>query len=273
MTAGLTPPAPAHAASPRRAADPHERRHAARRLPGLWPTLAAAGLVWLSLELGNWQWRKAEAVAGRAAHQAARAALAPAQLPATGIGDPSFWVYRPVFAEGQYLAAGQILLDNQVRAGRPGVSVLTPLQLAGSERVVLVDRGWLPTTGDPRAAMSPPVPDGPQRVAGLAWPAEGRSFALAPDTAAAGGNARWQQLDLARYAKASGRAMQPLVIRLAPAAADGFLRSWPAAASREPKHRSYALQWFAFAATIAGLWLIFAVRALLRRPNAPGAPQ
>ena len=43
---------------------------------------------------------------------------------------------------GTYLTQRQMLLENQVNAGRPGYHVLTPLRLA--DGVVVVDRGWIP---------------------------------------------------------------------------------------------------------------------------------
>lgn len=237
-------------------------------MPGWLPTLAALILIPACLKLGAWQWDKAERLVARHAQQTAQAGAEPRTLPAGPLDHPDAWLYRPVVADGDYLADGQILLDNQVRAGRPGVAVITPLRLGGSDRLVLVDRGWLPVADDPRAPLAPPVPTGWQRIRGIAWPADARHFELARDTAPPGGNARWQHLDLTRYAQASGHALQPMIIRLAPDADGGFARDWPAARDREPKHRSYALQWFAFAATITALWLGFALRALLARRRA-----
>lgn len=244
-------------------------------MPGWLPTLTALVLIPGCLKLGAWQWDKADLLVARHTQQSAASGLDPRPLPAGDLGDPAGWLYRPVIAAGEYLAGGQILLDNQVREGRAGVSVITPLRLGGGDRVVLVDRGWLPAASDPRAPLAPPVPAGARTVRGIAWPVDAWYFALARDTAPAGNNARWQQLDLARYAQAGGHRLQPLVIRLAPEASDGFARNWPAPVDRAPRHRSYALQWFAFAATIAALWLGVALRALLprRRPRARQGPE
>lgn len=233
--------------------------------PGLWPTIAAFGLVLACLELGAWQWGKAETLVARQVAQATHRDASAQPLPATVIDDPAAWSYRPVIVHGEFIASGQILLDNQVRDGWPGVSVMTPLRPAGGGAVVLVDRGWLPVADDPRAPLTPPVPGGPQQVRGTAWPVDSRHFTLAADDAPPAGNARWQHLDLARYATASGWSLQPLVIRLDPDAAGGFRREWPRPADRETTHRGYALQWYAFAATAVGLWLLFAVRALVAR--------
>lgn len=232
-------------------------------LPGFWPTLLVLLVVPLCLALGQWQWDKAErAVAARALRDA-RLVAAAQPLPSHLLTDPEAWDYRPVQVAGNYLASGQILLDNQVRHGQAGVNILTPLRPDSGGPLVLVDRGWLPAPARHDTRLAPPVPTGVQAVRGTVWRPTVHSFRLAADTAPAGANARWQGLDLARYATASGQAVQPVVIRLDPDAANGFLREWPLPGERQAKHRSYALQWWAFAATAVGLWLYF----LCRRPG------
>jgi surfeit locus 1 family protein len=49
-------------------------------------------------------------------------------------------------------------------------------------------------------------------------------------------------------------ALQPLVIRLDADQPDGYLRAWPRPDERIERHRSYALQWFGFAASTVGIW-------------------
>lgn len=249
------------------AASPDEARMRDRfrpTLPGVWPTLLLVLVVPLCLALGQWQWNKAEREVAARSLRDARAA-APAQpFPATLLRDAEALRYRQVHLAGEYLVRSQILLDNQVRHGQAGVNVLTPLQPSAGGPLVLVDRGWLPAPARHDAHLAPPVPAGVQAVRGTVWLPPTHSFRLAADTAPAGNNARWQGLDLPRYAAASGLPLQPVVIRLDPAAAHGFLREWPLPGERQTKHRSYALQWWAFAATAVGLWGFF----LFRRPGA-----
>jgi len=235
------------------------------RPPGIWPTLLVLLVVPLCLALGQWQWNKAErAIAARSLRDAR--ATAPVQpLPPSPLADPEAWHYRPVHATGEYLAGGQILLDNQVRGGQAGVNVLTPLRPSGGGPLVLVDRGWLAAPARHDTRLAPPVPTGVQTLRGTLWLPPAHSFRLAADTAPAGDNARWQGLDLPRYAAASGLPLHPVVLRLDSAAADGFLREWPLPGERQAKHRGYALQWWGFAATAVGLWIYF----LFRRPGEP----
>ncbi len=52
--------------------------------------------------------------------------------------------YRAVKVEGIYDHSQEVALRNQVWAGRPGVHLITPLRIAESDQLVLVDRGWIP---------------------------------------------------------------------------------------------------------------------------------
>lgn len=217
-------------------------------------------LVALFAQLGQWQLGKAQVKEAAQDRLDAGRGDAPAAIGSALVDSPAALHLKPVQARGRYDAAGQILIDNRVHHDRVGYHVITPLVVDGSGTRVLVNRGWIaaPPTRDQRIA--PPVPDGPVAVRGTAWLPSTRIFALASDAAPAGGNAVWQNLDLARYREAGRAALQPVVILLAADAADGFARDWPRPDDRHERHRSYALQWFGFAATALAIWLWFAVR-------------
>ena len=256
---GATEPALAPAA-PAAAATSPARMHFR---PGLWPTLLLLALLPLFLSLADWQWQKAERKSGAQSRRDQRGSEPPVSLPARRIADAADWQFRQVAARGEFLAAGQILLDNQVRHGSVGVSVLTPLRLEGGSTVVLVDRGWLPLAGDRSAMPHPEVPAGTVSLVGTAILPADRFFRLGAETAAAGKDAVWQHLDLARYRELSNLSLQPLILRLSPDSAHGFLREWPRPDDRHERHRSYALQWLGFAIAAVMIWLWNA----LRRPT------
>lgn len=211
-----------------------------------------AVLVPAFLSLANWQWQKAERKEQAQTLRDGRAVETPLTLPAEPIGDADALQYRRVRVAGIYLPDGQILIDNEVRKGVAGVSVLTPL-VQEPGLVVLIDRGWIPL---PRrdAMPNPEVPGGPKLIEGTAVLPPSRFFQLGDETAAAGNNALWQHPDLARYRALSGLRVQPVVIRLSPAGDDGFLREWPRVDERIERHRSYALQWVGFAIACVLIW-------------------
>src|SRR5512144_895203 len=113
--------------------NPEARRPmpAARRFaPRLVPTIAALATIALCVAAGNWQFgRMIEKENLRARYDAAEAAP---PLALEALDDATDWNslrYRTVAADGEYLAAAQILIDNKVHAGRAGYHVVTPLRL------------------------------------------------------------------------------------------------------------------------------------------------
>jgi surfeit locus 1 family protein len=171
-------------------------------------------------------------------------------------GSAEALLYRRVHASGRWVPEGQIFIDNRIHHGEAGFHVITPLRIERSDRVVLVNRGWTPRTRAYPAPPSIPAPTGAVEVTGLAALPPRRFLELSSETIA--GNV-WQNLSLERYA---GRMRMPLVpvVVLADKPGDGL-----AAVEEHPdfgiaKHREYSLTWFAFAATLAVLWIVFSFR-------------
>jgi surfeit locus 1 family protein len=72
----------------------------------------------------------------------ARAEMAPipvAQLPR----DTAAARYRRVRISGKYDFQNQVALTTRSRIGSPGVNILTPVRLPGTDTAVLVNRGWI----------------------------------------------------------------------------------------------------------------------------------
>jgi len=226
------------------------------RRPALVPTLAAIAVFALCVTAGVWQHgRMQQKLALRAQVEEASKAD-PVALPRTA--DWEALRFRPVRATGTFDAAHEILIDNRIRAGRVGYEVVAPLALADG-RVVLVMRGWVAAGASRAEVPEAPPPRGEVTVTGRLNHPPSPYLELAGNTTE---GRVWQNLDLARYAKATGLALLPVVIeQSAPAAAgDDLVRDWPAPDFGAEKHMSYMLQWFAFAATTAVLWAYFTWR-------------
>ncbi|NJN40102.1 MAG: SURF1 family protein [Gammaproteobacteria bacterium] len=169
--------------------------------------------------------------------------------------------------EGRFAGERGILIDNRMRAGRPGFEVVTPLRIAGSDRYVLVNRGWV-AQGRTRSQLpSPDTPEHPVRVEGIAVIPPERVFELGSSAPA---GRVWPHLDLDRYRAWSGLPIQPVVVLQMDGSTDGMqddglLRHRPAVKSGAAKHRAYALQWYIF----AFLTVILYVALNLRRSR-PG---
>ncbi len=207
----------------------------------------------LLLALGFWQLDRA-----RQKEALAAAFAAYARLPAVPVStlDPAAAArYRRVTAMGRYDLDHQILLDNQVQDGRPGYHVLTPLRLPDVPWAILVNRGWVPA-GESRDRLPEIVlADADVVISGrLGQPA---NPGLRLGQASGGWPRLVQHVDYAALAADLGYPLAPAVILLDPGAAGGPVREWQvhAAGFGPQRHRGYAVQWFALAATLLVIYV------------------
>jgi cytochrome oxidase assembly protein ShyY1 len=119
--------------------------------------LLAYGCWWL----GEWQFHRLDERRASNAHVSHNLKQPPAPVDEVlGVGHDvqpdEYW--RRVRATGSYLGDRQVAVRYQTRDGRPGVDVLTPLRVAASGRVLVVDRGWMPTTNAAEATPTLPKP-------------------------------------------------------------------------------------------------------------------
>lgn len=211
------------------------------------------------MSLGNWQARRAAQKhdLARALEQAMKSP--PLELAARPL-DPATLIHKRVAARGNFVAERSVLLDNKLRRGRPGYEVVTPLKLGGSDRHVLVNRGWVaaPASRDVLPALR--TPSGEVRVEGLALERLPRALqAGAPSR----GTVR-QNVDIAAFAAETGLPLLPVVIEQHSQADDGLARDWPRADFGIEKHESYALQWYSFAALAIALAVVLSFRRVPR---------
>ncbi len=207
--------------------------------------------------LGIWQFdRLAETKAENAVIERN---LAAPPLPATQVMSVNHplksQMYRHVSATGTYDMADETLVRYRTRDGRPGVEVLTPLKtMQGS--TVLIDRGWMATSNDPKAHVDPPDPAAGQvTVSGWAVPDdEGDREDLTPIK----GETR-----LVSSRGFTGVIDGPLVhgyiaaLNETPAPAKALAGPEPPDLSNGP-HFFYGLQWWFFAGLAVGGFVYFA---------------
>jgi surfeit locus 1 family protein len=216
--------------------------------PGLWPTLATLAILPLLLGLGLWQLDRANWKQALIDTEIKTTRQTPQPLldviEAGGVLD-----FRPVLARGRYDLGRQLLLDNRIHQGRPGYQVLTPLQLAGVDQVVLVNRGWLPM-GRTRADLPPlPGPGDVLPVSGTIARLPEKIFRLdAAEERVVGWPQVIQHVDFAAIEQRLGYAVLPVIMQLGEEEPHGFARDWrPVYGTSPDKHRAYAMQWFTLA--------------------------
>lgn len=219
--------------------------------PGLLPSVVVLLLFPCLIALGFWQLARAEEKRELLAVHQARQQGAPISI-AELERQPSP-AYQRVQLQGFFDAQHTLLLDNRTRDGKVGVEVLQPFYDQASGLWLLLNRGWLPWP-DRRMSPSFATPDVPLRLQATVHVPLGEAFQLQAVEPANGWprlistaepDALWQQL---------GRGGLSYEIRLAPGPAS-FQSDWPVIAMSPDKHLGYAVQWFALAATLLGLFL------------------
>jgi len=230
--------------------------------PGWVPSLAAAAFIALTFALGDWQTRRAEEKieAGRRLDAAARGPVL--ALPSS-LADAAAFERRRVSARGTFVARATFFLDNKILRGVAGYEVVTPLRPETGGVHVLVNRGWI-AAGDRSRLPSVPTPEGPQTIEGEAVVPTSRFLELAPEQDA---GAVRENLVLAREEKRLGLQLQPFVIRQTSDARDGLAREWERPDTGVDRHRSYALQWYSFAALAAVLYVALGFKRIEPGPR------
>ena len=220
----------------------------------------------LFIALGIWQLDRADQKRELARQLAVREALAPIAIKGE-IGDAEALRYRQIEAEGTYLPDGQFLIEGRRDGGTMGFHVVTPLRLAGSGNLLLVDRGWIPadSRGDPTPA---PVPEGSRILHGEADIPSPPALVLhgGSDAAKAWGK-RWPYLTLDLYAATVDQPVAPVVMRLSPKDPDGFVRRWTNPVPNVAMHQGYAAQWFGFALIALVLYLRLSLERVPQRKS------
>lgn len=102
----------------------------------------AVGAAVLFIRLGLWQvgrLRERQARNVVVARQQRAAPIPFATLPR----DTGAAHYRPVAIEGRFDYDAELVATNRSRRGSPGADLITPVRVAGSDTAVLVNRGWV----------------------------------------------------------------------------------------------------------------------------------
>ena len=158
---------------------------------------------------------------------------------------------RRVRLRGEFDRAGEVVIRGATWDGGPGVRVVTPFRLAGTDTLVLVDRGFVPAPDAVGARLEGLDEPGPREVAGLALAIPSREDGGEP--LARRGTTTWRGLDLTALRARSAAPLAPISVLQTP---DTALPPWPRrqapSALDDGPHLSYALQWFGFALIAVG---------------------
>jgi surfeit locus 1 family protein len=153
--------------------------------------------------------------------------------------------YQAIMVEGEYRNDLQMLVQNKVRAGRVGYEVLTPMQLQGQKKLVLVNRGWLPAS-DASALPHVDKVQGKQKIQGHIKFLNEYQFILGKNILEP---YRYplvmQKVDIEELSRITHQDFYPFLLLLDENQANGFERNWTIATVLPQRHMAYAVQWFA----------------------------
>ena len=172
--------------------------------------------------------------------------------------------FRRVRLEGRFAHDRELQLYGRSHRGVAGVHVLTPL-VRPQGAAVLVDRGWVPRTrADPRTRRDGQTP-GAVDIVGILR-AGGRPSDWTPDNRPEDGI--WHYVDIpAMASRVRLSDVRDFIVVAGPDANPGGLPIGKRfVVELTNKHLQYAFTWYALAAVLAAIYLIYHLRP-------PGAPR
>lgn len=232
-------------------------------LPTLLILLGMAGLI----QLGFWQldrleWRRAQ-------NQRLQTQL---EAPAIRVNELEAWDEqalhdRRASAVGTFDYARQVGIKNRFYKSDPGIELFTPFHLRDSDRILMVNRGWIPLAAVSEDWSPFHEAEGEVEIRGLLQRSaslrgeetRGREVEVPTDRL-------WYREDLFTLQEHWGVELEPMF--LLQEAPDEGETAWPRKAGKELElsegnHLSYAIQWYMFAA-ILGIGYVLLVRKRTR---------
>ena len=211
------------------------------------------------VRLGFWQLRRL--AERRALNAMLSSRLGDAPRPVREIlRDSAAAAYRRATATGTYDFANEFALAWRTRQGSPGVNIVTPLRLAGTDTAVLVNRGWVYAPDAMSVDLTRWREPASATAAGYLVAVNGTGRGA---VTAATNSRVLRHLDRDSLSKRLTYPIAPFLIVATEApspANDSTPARLAAPVLDEGPHLGYAIQWFAFAA-IGLVGAAFSVRA------------
>lgn len=230
------------------------------------PFVAAIVVVAIGVALGNWQLSRADQKRALQQEMQTRAEFVPINANAQP-AEPNPQEFRRISAEGEFVRPWAVYLDNRPYQGRAGFYLLMPFKLTGSDKSVLVLRGWFPRDAINRERIPDiAIPAGQVRIEGRVRASTSRLMSLGQAAALQPG-AIAQNVDVAEFSRASGLPLQTFIIEQINDSNDGLVRDWPVPSVGIDTHKGYAFQWYGLALAAAVFFLVTGFRRASNRSS------
>ena len=160
-------------------------------------------------------------------------------------------------AQGHYLNKMTMLLDHRTHKGQVGFDVLTPFQINHNQKLLLVNRGWVPQPAPETLPIVKTI-DGDQTITGYIKMKNEYVFTLGENIL---NPKQWplvmQKIDFNTIDQLTQHTFYPFVLRLDPKDKQGYLRDWQIVNVLPQRHFGYAVQWFTMALALVILYFFF----------------
>ncbi len=220
--------------------------------PQLLPTIATLCMMAITSSAGFWQLGRAQEKAQLQLQFEQQQAQPPISL--FNYNDSFTDLrYRNLTVDGEFIPEKQVYIDNREHDGKSGYHVITPLKLAGSTKIVLVNRGWIERGNQYPQVPQAVVPGGWVRISGMGSEPSRRFLELSDQ--AISGNV-WQNLTFERAKSALGLSVLPIIVLQQQPVAPNLSTVTEKPDFKIDMHRGYAFQWFALTATLMVIYVV-----------------
>lgn len=168
--------------------------------------------------------------------------------------------FQHVMAMGDYRNDLTAVVQNQFYHDQLGFEVLTPFRIAGENKLLLVDRGWVKAVDNQSVPLLPLTNkvSTEQTVKGYIKLINEYQFTLGknilnPNVAPI----VMQKIDIKELSQLTHQAFYPFIVRLDRTQPNGFIRDWTITSVLPERHMAYAVQWYAMAIALLLAFILF----------------
>lgn len=159
--------------------------------------------------------------------------------------------YRKLEVNGRFLERGVVYTDNEMHERQAGFHVYVPFEVSGTEKMILVNLGWLPYAGSRETLPDFSLSGSEQVIRGFARiPSKRPVLESSTDPLSLDDTNLWLYMDLDKYRNEFDRDILPIALfatETSDAETATFVREWPKFNPKTGMHIGYAIQWFGLA--------------------------